>query len=36
VRQEPFEVAELSSFGETNDGELLLASLGGTIYRLAS
>ena len=36
VREEPFTVDELSSFGEGLDGELYAVSLGGTIYRLAS
>ncbi|MGH3006918.1 MAG: PQQ-dependent sugar dehydrogenase [Gaiellaceae bacterium] len=35
-RRHPFEVAGLSSFGEDGRGELLLVSLEGTIYRLAS
>jgi glucose/arabinose dehydrogenase len=35
-RRHPFEVAALSSFGEDGRGELLLVSLEGTIYRLAS
>jgi glucose/arabinose dehydrogenase len=34
VRREPFQVASLSSFGETPAGELLLVSHDGTIYRL--
>jgi glucose/arabinose dehydrogenase len=35
VRREPFEVDGLSSFGENAGGELYLASLNGTVYRLA-
>ncbi len=35
VREEPFTVEALSSFGEDAAGELYLASLNGTIYRLA-
>jgi glucose/arabinose dehydrogenase len=35
VRQEPFTVDSLSSFGEGPTGELYLASLEGAIYRLA-
>jgi glucose/arabinose dehydrogenase len=35
VRREPFDVPELSSFGEGVDGELYLVSLGGAVYRLA-
>jgi glucose/arabinose dehydrogenase len=35
VRRAPFEVAELSSFGEDAGGELYLTSLGGSVYRLA-
>jgi glucose/arabinose dehydrogenase len=35
ARQEPFEVDALSSFGEDARGELYLASLSGTIFRLA-
>jgi glucose/arabinose dehydrogenase len=34
LRREPFQVEELSSFGEDAHGELLLVSLGGTVYRL--
>ena len=34
VRREPFQVASLSSFGETPAGELLLVSHDGTVYRL--
>ena len=34
VRVEPFKVSDLSSFGEGPTGELYLASLSGTIYRL--
>ena len=34
VRREPFQVASLSSFGETPAGELLFVSHDGTIYRL--
>ncbi len=35
VREEPFEVASLSSFGEDAAGELYLVSLDGEIFRLA-
>ena len=35
VRRAPFQVAELSSFGEDAGGELYLTSLGGSVYRLA-
>ncbi len=35
IRRERFEVPELSSFGEDADGELLLVSLAGTVFRLA-
>jgi glucose/arabinose dehydrogenase len=35
VRREPFEVEELSSFGEDARGELYLVSLAGDIFRLA-
>jgi glucose/arabinose dehydrogenase len=35
VRREPFDVSELSSFGEDARGELYLTSLGGAVYRLA-
>jgi glucose/arabinose dehydrogenase len=35
VRREPFDVSELSSFGEDAARELYLLSLGGTVYRLA-
>ncbi len=34
LRREPFNVANLSSFGEDAAGELYLVSHGGTIYRL--
>jgi glucose/arabinose dehydrogenase len=34
-QQEPFNVAELSSFGEDARGELYAVSLGGTVYRFA-
>jgi glucose/arabinose dehydrogenase len=36
VRREPFEVESLASFGEDEQGELYLVSLGGTIYKLSS
>jgi glucose/arabinose dehydrogenase len=35
IRNEPFDVGNLTSFGEDADGELYLVSHGGTIYRLA-
>jgi glucose/arabinose dehydrogenase len=35
-RRESFQVPSLSSFGEDADGELLLVSLAGTVYRLAA
>jgi glucose/arabinose dehydrogenase len=35
VRREPFEVENLSSFGEDAAGELYFVAHGGTIYRLA-
>ena len=34
LRQESFDVSDLSSFGQDNDGELYAVSHGGTIYRL--
>ena len=34
VRQEPFQVPSLSSFGEDARGELYATSLNGTIYKL--
>lgn len=34
VREEPFNIAALSSFGEDLDGELYATSLNGTLYRL--
>jgi glucose/arabinose dehydrogenase len=36
VRRAPFDVAGLSSFGEDGRGELYLASLNGSVYRLAA
>ena len=36
LRREPFEVQGLSSFGEDASGEIYLAALSGTIYRLAA
>jgi glucose/arabinose dehydrogenase len=36
LRPAPFQVPALSSFGEDADGELLLVSLDGAVYRLAS
>jgi glucose/arabinose dehydrogenase len=36
LRREPFRVEGLSSFGEDASGELYLAALSGTIYRLAA
>ena len=35
IRPEPFTVANLTSFGEDNDGELYAVSGSGTLYRLA-
>jgi glucose/arabinose dehydrogenase len=35
VRQEPFRLAELSSFGEDSRGELYAVTLGGGLYRLS-
>jgi glucose/arabinose dehydrogenase len=35
VQREPFDVAEISSFGEDAAGELYLVSLSGPVYRLA-
>jgi len=35
IRQEPFSVKSLTSFGEDAAGELYLVSQGGTLYRLA-
>ena len=36
VQREPFDVSELSSFGEDAAGELYALSLGGAVYRLTS
>ncbi len=36
LRREPFEVEGLSSFGEDANGEIYLAALSGTIYRLVA
>lgn len=36
IRVEPFNVGNLTSFGEDNAGELYLVSGGGTVYRLTS
>jgi glucose/arabinose dehydrogenase len=35
-RQEAFNVASLSSFGEDSEGELYATSLGGTLYKLGA
>jgi hypothetical protein len=36
IRREPFQVSNLTSFGEDARGELYAVSHGGVVYRLAS